>query len=80
MKNSFFLDRNKKKIDFLSYFKEYSDKKGDKWPSAYMHFYNFCGGKCTFGDLTVEFCIKFQQYMIDAVSLKHPKQKSVKIL
>lgn len=70
-----FLDHNKKKMDFIPYFKEQADNKGDKWASVYKHFYNFCGGKCTFGDLTVEFCQKFQQYLIDAAPLKRPNQK-----
>ena len=73
-----FMDHNKKKMDFLPYFKEHSDKKGDKWTSVYKHFYNFCGGKCTFGDLTVEFCQKFQLYLIDAAPLKRPNEKMCK--
>lgn len=73
-----FLDHNKKKMDFLPYFKEYADNKGDKWGAVYKHFHKFCGGKCTFGDLTVEFCLKFQQYLLDAPSLIHPKQKMCK--
>ena len=73
-----FMDHNKKKMDFLPYFKEHSDKKGDKWTSVYKHFYNFCGGKCTFGDLTVEFCQKFQLYLVDAAPLKRPNEKMCK--
>ena len=73
-----FMDHNKKEMDFLPYFKEHSDKKGDKWTSVYKHFYNFCGGKCTFGDLTVEFCQKFQLYLIDAAPLKRPNEKMCK--
>lgn len=73
-----FLDHNKKKMDFLPYFKEHADNKGDKWGAVYKHFHKFCGGKCTFGDLTVEFCLKFQQYLLDAPSLIHPKQKMCK--
>lgn len=73
-----FMDHNKKKMDFLPYFKEHSDKKGDKWTSVYKHFYNFCGGKCTFGDLTVEFCQKFQLYLVDAAPLKRPNDRMCK--
>lgn len=73
-----FMDHNKKKMDFMPYFKQHVDKKGDKWISVYKHFENFTGGKCTFGDLTVEFCQKFQLYLTNAAPLKRPKQKMCK--
>ena len=37
-----FLDHNKKKMDFLPYFKEHADNKGDKWGAVYKHFHKFC--------------------------------------
>lgn len=73
-----FLDHNKKKMDFLAYFKTHSDEKGDKWLSVYDHFSNFCKGKCTFGDLTVEFCQKFQTYLLSAPQLGHSKHRMCK--
>lgn len=75
-----FLDHNKKKMDFLPYFKTHSDEKGDKWLSVYDHFSNFCKGKCTFGDLTVEFCQKFQTYLLSAPQLGHSKHRMCKTL
>ena len=36
----------------------------------------FCKGKCTFGDLTVEFYTKFREYLLTAKYLRH-KRKSL---
>ncbi|MBD5367635.1 MAG: site-specific integrase, partial [Bacteroides sp.] len=34
----------------------------------------FCIGKCTFGDVTVDLCNKFRDYLLKAKQLRHPKQ------
>ena len=55
-----FLDKTKQKQDFLAYFEKKAKSKYDKWMSVYLHFKNFTGGQCTFGDVTVSLCGKTQ--------------------
>lgn len=69
-----FLDRYKMQEDALVYFKHICDRKGDKYPHVYDHFAKFTQGKCTFGDLTVDFCKKFSEYLIQAKDLKRGKK------
>ena len=70
-----FLDKNKKKADFLSYFKMKAQKKDQKWMKVYLHFNKFVNGKCSFGDVTVELCNKFRDYLLNAHHLKRKNQK-----
>lgn len=49
-----FLDKNKRKADFLSYFQLKAEKKDQKWMKVHQHFNNFVKGKCTFGEITVD--------------------------
>lgn len=69
-----FIDRSQEKEDFLQYFEDFSKTKPQKWQIAYLHFKKFCG-KCTFGDLTVDLCMKFRTYLLSANQLKHAKMK-----
>ena len=66
-----FLDRNKLKEDALAFFKKYANKKGDKYLFVYAHFKKYVKGKCTFGDLTIELCKKFSEYLETANQLKY---------
>lgn len=70
-----FLDKNKKKVDFLSYFKMKAQKKDQKWMKVYLHFNKFVNGKCSFGDVTVELCNKFRDYLLNAHHLKRKNKK-----
>ena len=70
-----FLDKNKRKSDFLAYFKEITKKKNQKWIFVYAHFEQFVKGKCTFGDVTVELCNKFRDYLLTAKQLKRQEVK-----
>lgn len=65
-----FLDKSKKQADFLAYFKEVAQKKDQKWMKVYLHFSNFVKGKCTFGEVNVDLCNKFRNYLLDAKQLK----------
>ena len=58
-----FLDKHKMKADFLAYFREKAKLKYHKWDCVYQHFEKFVNGYCTFGDVTVELCQKFRQYL-----------------
>ena len=60
-----FLDKHKMKADFLAYFREKAKLKYHKWDCVYQHFEKFVNGYCTFGDVTVELCQKFRQYLLN---------------
>ena len=36
------------------------------------HFEKFVNGYCTFGDVTVELCQKFRQYLLNCKQIRHP--------
>ncbi|MEZ3551297.1 MAG: site-specific integrase, partial [Muribaculaceae bacterium] len=59
--------------DFLLYFEEKAKKHYDKWLIVYRHFERFVKGKCSFGDVTIELCNKFREYLLSAKQLRHPK-------
>ena len=67
-----FLDKNKQKVDFLAYFRTKALEKYEKWDCVYNHFEKFVGGKCTFGDVTVELCEKFRDYLLKCKQINHP--------
>ncbi len=61
-----FLDKEKLRMDFLAYFKQKCRQKYQKWDCVLRHFTIYCKGKCTFGDLTVDFCNGFRTYLLSA--------------
>ena len=65
-----FLDKTKQKADFLAYFKRICRDKDQKWEFVYQHFYNFVKGQCTFGEVNVELCKRFRDYLLNAKQLK----------
>ena len=69
-----FLDKTKQKADFLAYFKEKCRVKHDRWGIVYKHFSKYVNGKCTFGQVTVELCRGFREYLLNVHQLKHTKQ------
>ncbi len=70
-----FLDHEKMNGDFLAYFKKMCRKKYEKWDVVYAHFYNFVNGRCTFGDLTIELCKNFKEYLMSAHQLRLTHRK-----
>lgn len=71
-----FVDHVKEQADFIAWFKQLADKKKDKWASAFKHFSNFVSGKCCFGELTVDLCSRFSEYLLEeAIELRHGKEK-----
>jgi site-specific recombinase XerD len=64
-----FFNKGKLEEDFLAYFRELLRKKNDKWRFVYKHFELFIGGKCTFGELDVDLCRKFHNYLLEAKCL-----------
>ena len=68
-----FLDKSKKNADFLAYFYNVAMTKDQKWLKIYIHFENFVAAKCTFGDVTIELCRRFREYLIKGKQLKNNK-------
>lgn len=69
-----FLDRDKLKMDFLTYFRSKLDSHDQKWTRVYYHFYNYVGGRCVVGDLNVDLCSGFREYLLTARQLAHPER------
>lgn len=70
-----FFDREKQNGDFLRYFKKKADEKNTKWQNVYKYFERYCEGKCTFGEINVEFCVKFMEYLQTTTQIHHPDMK-----
>lgn len=68
-------DIEKMKGDFLAYFKKLADKKNSKWQHVYMHFRTFTQGKCTFGEINVDLCNRFREYLLTAPQGLHKNRK-----
>ena len=68
-----FLDKTKQKADFLAYFKEKCRGRQQKWDMVYSHFSKYVNGKCTFGEITIELCNGFRNYLLNAHQLKHTR-------
>lgn len=58
-----FFDKEKKKGDFLAYFKKKAEEKNTKWENVYKYFERFVEGKCTFGEIDVDLCVRFMEYL-----------------
>lgn len=65
-----FLDHEKMKGDFLAYYKKKCKGHDDKWDIVYKHFYNFVQGRCTCGEVNVDLCKKFREYLLNAHQLR----------
>ena len=61
-----FLDHNRGKESFLEYFRSKMANNDNfrNWNTAYKHFEKYCGGSCTFNDLSVDFCQGYLTYML----------------
>ena len=73
--NNGFFDKARMKGDFLAYFKKLADKKNSKWQHVYMHFRTFTQGKCTFGEIKVDLCNRFREYLLTAPQGLHKNGK-----
>lgn len=65
-----FIDHTQQREDFLAYFEETTKKRYQKWEIVYLHFHKFTGGKCTFGEVTVDLCSRFREYLLNAKLLQ----------
>ena len=58
------------KSDFLAYYKKKCRGQGQKWDIVCKHFCNFVQGHCTCGEVNVELCKKFREYLLNANQLR----------
>lgn len=70
-----FFDKNKLNGSFIDYFRTYARKKNSRYEQAFLHFERFVGGKCTFGEVSVELCNKFLEYLRTTHQVIHQKRK-----
>ena len=70
-----FFDKEKEKGDFLLYFKNLAERKNAKWLHVYKHFERFTNGKCRFGEVNVDLCRKFMDYLLNARQYRHREHK-----
>jgi len=70
-----FFDKEKMKGDFLAYFEKLARKKNTKWEHVYKHFHTFVQGKCSFGEINVDMCNKFMEYLYNAPQGLHKNLK-----
>ena len=77
--NGIFNTVNKKR-DFLKYFQDLADRrkkiKGtyDSWLSSLNYLTKFTGGKCLMGDINMDFCNRFKEYLLSTEKLKTVKE------
>lgn len=64
-----FFSKEKLEDSFLDFFYKLTQKKHSKWEFSYKHFKKFTGGKCSFGELDVPLCRKFQDYLMTGNTL-----------
>ena len=70
-----FLDKTKLKADFLAFFWKFAQENGNTWESAFRHFERFMSGRCTFGELTLDLCLKYRQYIQKATKFRQPDRR-----
>ncbi|MCM1509360.1 MAG: phage integrase SAM-like domain-containing protein [Clostridium sp.] len=69
-----FFDKEKEKGDLLAYFRDLAGKRNTKWEHVYKHFERFVGGRCTFGEINVDLCRRFMDYLLNTRQYLHSKQ------
>ena len=65
-----FLDKSKGQMSVLEYFYSILQGHDKKWRIVYEHFNIFVKGKCTFDEITVDFCNKFREYLSTTKRIK----------
>ncbi|MBF1447705.1 MAG: site-specific integrase [Prevotella nigrescens] len=67
-------DYSQQSEDFLAFYKKECRPKDKTWDIVYDHFYEFTHGKCTFGEVTLELCNKFKDYLLSMVENRELKR------
>ena len=68
-----FLTLSERRVPCL--LQETGRQKNSKWQHVYMHFYTFIQGKCTFGEINVDLCNRFREYLLTAPQGLHKNRK-----
>ena len=66
-----FFDKHKVRLDFLAYFDKTAKTKGMKWQMVYAHFEKFVEGKCIFGEVNIDLCRRFREYLLKTKQLRN---------
>jgi len=72
-----FFQPSKLKESFLEYFEELCHKDRTKRLSSFKHFQDFVDNHCTFGDLDLQLCNKFREYLLGNLRLKNGKKAHI---
>lgn len=51
--------------EFLAYFKSKTEGMSEEWDQTYEFFYDFSKSKCTFYEVDIEKCLRFEIYLLD---------------
>ena len=70
-----FIDRSTPKMDFLAWYRSQVEKNNKNWAFAYNDFYQYVDGHCTMGDITLELCKGFREYLLSAKLIKNEKKQ-----
>ena len=70
-----FLDKGKGMMNVLEYFYSILPGHDKKWRIVYEHFNLFTKGRCSFDELTVDFCNKFREHLTAANRIKSDRLK-----
>ena len=78
-----FFDKEKDSGDFLEYFERLADKRDNgnscRYHQILAHFSKFTNGKCSFGEIDVDLCNMFREYLLNgAVSEKSARKESAR--
>ena len=63
------------KCDFLAYFKKKAEEKNTKWENVYKYFERFVEVKCTFGEIDVDLCVRFMEYLQTTPQIHRTEKK-----
>lgn len=66
-------DQTTSKRDFLAYFKRILMNKNEKWDFVYKHFKRFVDGHCTCGEVDLDLCRRFREYLLNAKNMRTGK-------
>lgn len=66
-------DQTTSKRDFLAYYQRVLANKNPKWLFVYKHFEKFVDGHCTCGEVDLDLCRRFRDYLLSAKNIRTGK-------
>lgn len=69
-----FIDKTVGKMDFTAYFKDQLATRDRKYKPVYDHLTHFTGGTIKVEDVTVEFCNRFRDHLLNTNMISRPEQ------